>query len=84
MDVNGSHRGDNKLVKQTGIQIATESLPRPSTLKHRTFTICVKMVCLWGASYSVSAVWNVYIYIYICIYIMYKEPVDPGSSVGTS
>ena len=33
--VNGSHHGDNPLLRPTGIQIATKSLPGPTNREHR-------------------------------------------------
>ena len=45
--VNGSHHGDNPLLKPTGIQIATKSLPGPTTREHRKL-IRVKTVSVFG------------------------------------
>ena len=48
--VNGSHHGDSPLLRPTGIQIATKSLPGPANREHRKL-IGVKTMSL-GMNYS--------------------------------
>ena len=54
--VNGSHHGDNPLLRPTGIQIATKSLPDPTNREHGKL-VGVKTMSL-GTNYSFSAVWS--------------------------
>ena len=44
--VNGPDHGDNPLLRQTGIQIATQSLPGPITREHRTTTVRIGLLYL--------------------------------------
>ena len=48
--INGSHHGDSPLLKPTGIQIATKSMPDPINREHRKL-IDVKTMSL-GTNYS--------------------------------
>ena len=73
--------GDNQLLKPTGIQIATESLPRPTTQKYRTLTIHVKMMspmslgcklqCVYHLEYTIPGIYrerdNKYIYVIVVV-----------------
>ena len=45
--VNGSHHGDNPLLRPTGIQIATKPLPGPTNREHRKL-IGVERMSLFG------------------------------------
>ena len=53
---NGSHHGDNPLLKPTGIQIATKSFSGPTNRKYRKF-IYTSRRCFWART-AASTVWS--------------------------